>query len=286
MKQNGFIFILISFLWSDQTNNDVNHLIINYKGETIDCFIDSIGYEYLFYIPQDSVDVDSIKIKKIYYAFNDLNRIFHYSWSFEENVRRMENRTGKLYTVNGDTINFINIRFYKDMINPEVFIKKDATKSIFYPLLEIEKVETDYSIMSYSVKKGFYYSFSLFLLSTLYEVNLERNNGRRLIPALANQFNDLMPMIQDIGLRDAGATYESLTTLIPISVFSSMIYDVIRNKNKFYFTPIFKEKRFGRNMYVFSLENILKTGLQTTVYKIESTKFGGKIVGWLRKKLN
>ena len=286
MKQNGFIFILISFLWSDQTNNDVNHLIINYKGEAIDCFIDSIGYEYLFYIPKDSVDMDSIKIRKIYYAFNDINRIFHYSWSFEENVRRMENRTGRLYTLNGDTINFISIRFSKDMINPEVFIKKDVTKSEFYPLLEIEKIETDYSIMSYSAKRGFYYSFSLFLLSTLYEVNSEWNSGRRLIPALADQFNDLMPMIQDIGLRDAGATYESLTALIPISVLSSMMYDIIRNKNKFYFTPVYKEKRFGRNMYVFSLENILKTRLQTIVYKIESTKFGGKIVGWLRKKVN
>ena len=35
MKQNLFIIILISFLWSNQKQNDVNHLIVDYKGKTI-----------------------------------------------------------------------------------------------------------------------------------------------------------------------------------------------------------------------------------------------------------
>ena len=76
--------------------------------------------------------------------------------------------------------------------------------------------------------------------------------GTRLFPAAANQFNDLMPMIKNIGLKDAGATYESLTALIPLSVFGTMAYDIIKNKNQFYFTPVFKNNKFGRNMYVFS----------------------------------
>ena len=286
MKQNMFIIILISFLWSDQSENDVNHLIVNYKGETIDCFIDSFGYEYLFYTQKDSFDLDSIKLRKVYYVYNDLNRVFHYSWSFLENIRRMENRTGNLYTISGDTINFINLKFYHDMIKPEIFINKNSTKSEFYPLLEIEKIETDFSIMSYSVKRGFYYSLSLFILSTLIEINTEWKNGRRLIPSMANQFDDLMPMVDDIGLRDAGATYESLTSFIPISVSASMIYDIIRNKNMFYFTPVYEEHIFGRNMYVFSLKHIFKTRFQSIVYKIESTKIGGKVVAWLRKKVN
>ena len=91
------------------------------------------------------------------------------------------------------------------------------------------------------------------LYSTLIEINSDWSKGIRLFPAAANQFNDLMPNIKDIGLRDAGSTYESLTSLIPLSVFGTMIYDVIKNKNQFYFTPIYKEKTFGRNMYVFSL---------------------------------
>jgi len=261
-------------------------MIVQYKGGTIECFIDSIGYEYLYFVPKDSVDIDSIKLKKVYYVYNDLNRVFHYSWSFEENVRRMENRTGKLFTISGDTLSFIDIKFYKDMIKPEIFIKKNLESSMFVPMLEVEKIETDFSIMSYSVKRGFYYSFYLFMISTLIEINTDWRKGTRLIPAATNQFNDLMPMIYDIGLRDAGATYESLTSLIPISVMGSMGYDIFRDKNKYYFTPIFKGKSFGRNMYVFSLKRIVETSLQSFVFKIEATKIGGKIVGWIRKKVN
>ena len=118
------------------------------------------------------------------------------------------------------------------------------------------------------------------------EINSEWNKGTRLFPATANQLNDLMPMIKDVGLKDAGATYESLTSLIPLSVFGTMAYDVIRNKNQFYFTPIFKNNKFGRSMYVFSLKHILESRLHSIVYKIEATRIGGKAVGWLRKKIN
>ena len=153
-------------------------------------------------------------------------------------------------------------------------------------MLEVEKIETDFSIISYAVERGFFYSLSLFIISTLIEINSDWNKGTRLFPAAANQFNDLMPMIKDVGLKDAGATYESLTSLIPLSVFGTMAYDVIRNKNQFYFTPVFKNNNFGRNMYVFSLKHILESRLHSIVYKIEATKAGGKIIGWLRQKIN
>ena len=89
MKHLWCIFILYNILWSRSLNKDVNHIIVDHKGNTIECFIDSIGYEYLFFIQKDSVDMDSMKLKKVYYAYNDFDRVFHYSWSFEENVRRM-----------------------------------------------------------------------------------------------------------------------------------------------------------------------------------------------------
>ena len=124
MKQFMFIFILISFLWSNNENFDVNHMIVKYKGETIECIIDSMGYEYLYFTMKDSVELDSMKIKDAYYIYTDLNKVFHYSWSFNENIQRMENRTGILYTTHGDTLSFIDIKFYKDMLTPEIYIKK------------------------------------------------------------------------------------------------------------------------------------------------------------------
>ena len=66
MKQIMFIFILFSFLWSDEKDIDVNHMIVKYKGQTIDCLIDSMGFEYIYYTPKDSVEMDSLKLKDIY----------------------------------------------------------------------------------------------------------------------------------------------------------------------------------------------------------------------------
>ena len=261
-------------------------MIVRYNGETIDCFIDSMGYNYIYYTPKDSIELDSIRLKNVYYIYNDLNKIFHYSWSFEENTRRMENRTGNIYTTKGDTFKFIDIKFYKDMIKPEIYIKKNIEKSAFIPMLEVEKIETDYSIISYATKRGFYYSFSLFFISTLIEINSDWKKGTRLFPATANQFNDLMPMIKNIGLKDAGATYESLTSIIPLTVCGTMLYDVMQKKNQFYFTPLYNGEEFGRNMYVFSLKHIFQSRINSIIFKIESTNFGGKVVGWLRKRVN
>ena len=53
-----------------------------------------MGYEYIYFTMKDSVELDSMKIKDAYYIYTDLNKVFHYSWSFNENIQRMENRTG------------------------------------------------------------------------------------------------------------------------------------------------------------------------------------------------
>ena len=284
MKQFMFIFLLISCLLANNYNSDVNHIIVNYKGETIECLVDSMGYEYIFYTMKDSVELDSTKIKSVYYVYTDFSKIFHYSWSFKENLRKIENRTGKVYTTSGDTLSFIDIKFYRDMVAPEIYIKKNIESSSFIPMLEVEKIETDFSILSYAVKRGFVYSLSLFLISTLVEINSDWRSGTRLFPAAANQFDDLMPMIKDIGLKDAGASYESITTLIPLTIMGTMAYDVLRKKNQFYFTPVLKKHNFGRNMYVFSLRQVFKSQLKSIVYKIESTRTGRRLVVWLRKK--
>ena len=287
MKQICILFILISFLLSEDSNSDVSHIILTYKGSSIDCIIDSMGYEYIYFLEKDSVEVDSIKLKKIFYIFNNHNKVFYYSWSFEENIRRIQNRTGTLITSNNDSIKFIDISFFKDMINPEIFLKIGQNKSQFVSLLEVRKIETDFSILHYAVKRGFYYPLALFILSTVIEINSDVSNGARFFPAASNQFDDLMPYIDYSGWPSgSGSNYQAFTTILPISVMSTMIYDVLLKKNIFYFNPVFKGKTFNRSMYVFSLRHILESRLHSIVYRIEATTVGGKIVGWLRKKIN
>ena len=152
MKQMMSIFLfVISVLWSNSQNTDVQHVIVKYNGESIVASVDSIGMEFVHYFSKDTGDSDSLYLRDIYYIYNDFNRVFHSSWSFEQNLQKMNNRTGTIYTLSGDTINFLDIHFNNDMINPELFIKTGINQSEFIPLLHIEKINTDYSILEYYI---------------------------------------------------------------------------------------------------------------------------------------
>lgn len=279
MKQFWRIFILItSCAISDTTDSDVKHMLVDYSGKTKSCFIDSISSTYIYFVLKDSVDTDSLRINDIYYAYNDFDRVFHYSWSFQENLRRMENRAGKVITINGDTLNYTDIEFNNDMMEPEVFIKINKELSENISMFDVHMIETDYSIMDYSVRRGFYYSFYSFFTVTIIDILLNWDSQRRVFPQVWDQYNDLFPMITVLGLNKkngTGVTYEALTSLIPASVILSMVYDIIKQKNKFYFTPIFSDKEFGRKMYVFTFSNYVKSTLQ-------KNRFLGKVLGLIR----
>ena len=282
MKQFASIILFIySCLWSKNDHNDVQHIIVKYNGESIVGYIDSIGYDLLYYTPKDSADTDSMHLRHVYYAYNNYKKIFHYSWSFMENIRMMVDRPATLFTSSGDTIQLNKVRFRPDMLQPEVFIQDTSYKSELISLFDIEKINTDYSIMEFSVKRGFFYSFYSFLIVTALNTILNIEEGRK-IPQIWNQFDELLPRLSLVGLRDTGKAYESLSFVIPTSVLLSMIYDVWKNKNEFYFTPLIEEEKFERSMYVFSFKHITKTQLSRIVYKIESTKFGNKLVGFFR----
>ena len=282
MKQFASIILFIySFLWSKNDHNDVQHIIVKYNGESIVGYIDSIGYDLLYYTPKDSADIDSMHLRHVYYAYNNYKKIFHYSWSFMENIRMMVDRPATLFTSKGDTILLNKVRFRPDMLQPEVFIQDTSYKSELISLFDIEKINTDYSIMEFSVKRGFFYSFYSFLIVTALNTISNMEDGRK-IPQIWNQFNELLPRLSLVGLRDTGKAYESLSFVIPTSVLLSMTYDVWKNKNEFYFSPLIEEKKFERNMYVFSFKHITKTQLSRIVYKIESTNLGNKLVRLFR----
>jgi len=268
MKLNWCIILLsFSFLIGRVTEKDVNHMFVDYTGLTNDCYIDSIDYKYLYYVAKDSVDKDSILLSDVYYAYNDFDRLFYISWSFEENLRRIENRTGTLYLVNDDSINFIDIKFNKDMINPEVFLKTGIKTSKYISIFSIEKIQTDYSVLDYAVKRGFYYSYYLFLGLTTLDLFLKWDSKRRITPQIWDNYNDLFPGIATIGLQKTGVTYQSFTALIPISVLTSMIYDYRKDKNNFHFTPIFTMKKFERNMKIFSFKQSINNQIKKIIFK-------------------
>lgn len=77
MKQFASIILFIySCLWSKNDQNDVQHIIVKYNGESIVGYIDSIGYDLLYYTPKDSADTDSMHLRHVYYAYNNYKKYF------------------------------------------------------------------------------------------------------------------------------------------------------------------------------------------------------------------
>lgn len=277
-----FIFS-ISILLGNITRTDRSHMIVDYAGLTIPCYVDSFSVDQAFFVPKDSIDTDSMKLKDIYFIYNDFNRVFYHSWSFLENLNRMNQRSGKIFTLDGDTISFNSIEFNNDLIKPEVFINQNNEQSKFIPMLSIRMIETDYSVMEYAIERGFKYSLSAILISNVIKMRFKWDSNRRFIPQTWDFTNDLLPKASMVGLNDTGVTYETITVGIPAFILGNMIYDYWKTKNKFYFSPIYEETEFGRNMYVFSFSNIIRTYSKITFRKIKNSKATQKVLGLFNK---
>ena len=73
-------------------------------GEAMDEEMEEKLYSDLRKKESEVIDID-----KVYFIFNDFDRVYHYDWSYYENLRRITNRTGKIITLDNDSINFKDI---------------------------------------------------------------------------------------------------------------------------------------------------------------------------------
>ena len=285
MKRISGIFIILStILTGDSLDTDVNHVIVDHKGNSIVAIIDSMDLDAIYYKLKDQMDPQTIDIDKAYFIYNDFDRIYHYDWSYYENIRRIKNRTGKMITIHNDTIDFKNIEFTGNQIFPEILIASTNDTSFYMPMLDIYKIQTDYSIMQYAVERGFWYSFNSFILSAALDTRMKWDVDRRFSPQVWDQYNDLLPAIHILDREPTGAHYASVSYLIPLSVLGSMLWDIWKDKRSFYFHPIEKDEPYPRNMYVFSLKHITEAFIVKTFRRIERTKIGGILFGRIRNK--
>ena len=93
-----FIFILARGI-ADSLDTDVNHVIIDHKGNATIAIIDSIDLDKVYYKTKNGSENLETDIDKVYFIYNDFDRIYHYDWSYYENLRRITNRTGDIITV-------------------------------------------------------------------------------------------------------------------------------------------------------------------------------------------
>ena len=280
-----FIFILTRGI-ADSLDTDVNHVIIDHKGNSIIALIDSIDLDRVYYKKKNSAENSTMDIDKVYFIYNDYDRIYHYDWSYYENLRRIKNRTGKIITLKNDSISFKDIDFSSNRIFPEVLVHGTNDTSFYMPALDVYKIQTDYSIMQYAVERGFWYSFTTFILSAALDTRLKWDKSRRFSPQVWDQYNDLLPALNIIGAKTTGVTYASVSYIIPISVVGSMLWDIWKDKRSFYFHPLEKNKPYPRTMYVFSPKHIIESFVHKTLVRIERSKIGRFVFTKIRKKFN
>ena len=123
MKRLLEIFILIlTSLSADSLDTDVNHVIVDHKGNSIIAIIDSIDLDRVYYKIKNDGETSAMDIDKVYFIYNDYDRIYHYDWSYYENLRRITNRAGQIITLDNDSILFKNIEFSTNRIFPEILV--------------------------------------------------------------------------------------------------------------------------------------------------------------------
>ena len=280
-----FIFILTRGI-ADSLDTDVNHVIIDHKGNSIIALIGSIDLDRVYYKKKNSAENSTMDIDKVYFIYNDYDRIYHYDWSYYENLRRIRNRTGEIITLKNDSISFKDIEFSSNRIFPEILVHGTNDTSFYMPALDVYKIQTDYSIMQYAVERGFWYSFTTFILSAALDTRLKWDKSRRFSPQVWDQYNDLLPALNIIGAKTTGVTYASVSYIIPISVVGSMLWDIWKDKRSFYFHPLEKNKPYPRTMYVFSPKHIIESFVHKTLVRIERSKIGRFVFTKIRKKFN
>ncbi len=271
---------------ADSLDTDVNHVIIDHKGNSIIALIDSIDIDRVYYKKKNNAENSTMDIDKVYFIYNDYDRIYHYDWSYYENLRRIRNRTGEIITLKNDSISFKDIEFSSNRIFPEVLVHGTNDTSFYLPALDVYKIQTDYSIMQYAVERGFWYSFTTFILSAALDTRLKWDKSRRFSPQVWDQYNDLLPALNIIGAKTTGVTYASVSYIIPISVAGSMLWDIWKDKRSFYFHPLEKNKPYPRTMYVFSPKHIIESFVHKTLVRIERSKIGRFVFTKIRKKFN
>jgi hypothetical protein len=273
-------------LSADSLDTDVNHVIVDHKGNTIVAIIDSIDLDHVYYKSKNSSETSTMDIDRVYFIYNDYDRIYHYDWSYYENLRRITNRTGKIITLDNDSISFNNIEFSANRIFPEILVHGTNDTSFYMPALDVYKIQTDYSIMHYAAERGFWYSFTSFILSAAIETRQKWDKNRRFSPQVWDQYNDLLPAINFLDRKPTGVTYASVSYIIPLSVVGSMLWDIYKDKRSFYFHPLEKDTQYPRTMYVFSPRHIVESFIQKTLVRVERSKIGKYIFPKIRKKFN
>ena len=248
-QQISVIFLL---LLPSLGTAEVRNIIVFFDGSTAITLIDSIEFDSLKYIDRDNGDTLRIAKKEAYFVYNDFGRMFYYSPSSYMRMEFLEEYSGFVRMVNGDTIYYNKIRFDKKMIKPLVALYQEGNDLPFtkIPFQDIHFVRTDGSVLKKSVRNGFYTSIGSFTLSTLLQIYSEYSESGLFVRSLYNNVNKILPGFPP---EKTGTQYHSLTFITPVATIAWMVFDIIFDRRTQYFRPLEREIKYPRSMYKFSI---------------------------------
>jgi len=269
MPLGRIIIFLLVFSAIVSASTDVNHIVLKFDGSSQVANVDSMSMDEVFTTDPVTGKNYIIPLDQVYMIFNDFNRLFYISPSFQDRIAYLEDWGGSLETLDGTVYHYSSIRFNRAMKEPEMYIvlKSDSARGI--SLFDIYKLKADESATEISVIRGAKTSVGLFLLGTTFEIlgYYFKNKDTRLISGrtfahlgkgFAIEVQEFSPGHKALGMKKTGVTYHSLVFGIPLTTMGWMVYDKIVDRRASYFIP-HPDKKYPRNMYFFNYRRIFKT---------------------------
>jgi hypothetical protein len=263
MKGHFFTPFLLGLITCGSLSAQVKHVIVFTDGTTRMGLIDSLTTDSVYYYDTDREQKEVLSLKKVYFIYNDFNKLFFFSPSLHDRLDYLEERGGMVITTWGDSLPYHQIKFDRHWRDPKIYLDPETDSIRTLNFLDAYSIQADRSVLELSVRRGFCASVGLFLLGTSLEIIgdfRDRHTGKLLsmtaVRILSSEIwdegKDLLPKFSPAGLKQTGVTYHSLTFFTPLTTFGWMAYDLYFDKRTQYIRPLDRQHPFPRDMYVFS----------------------------------
>ena len=248
---------------------------MNLDGTSAVGLIDSMNTESVFITAESAAEQTIYPLKDIYYIYNSFGKLYYISPNYKDRLNLIEERSGFLVTIVGDTINYTSIEIERRMDEPYVYlttVEDDLAHKL--SLFDIHLIRIDASYMEHSVRRGCITGACLMLTGLAMQTLSYYGDRRKNLPDDASLFQkskimggalgtSIMNFIP--GLSSAGQQYQSVTVILPLSTIGWMAYDLYFDKRTHYFRPLIREDNFPHSMYWFNPWRIAKDKVKTTL---------------------
>ena len=238
------LILLIVFALKTTAYAEVSHVIVYTNGITELGLIDSLSADSVYYFDFDEEKHNVISLKKVYFIYNDFQKLFYISYSLRQRIELVEERGGRVYTKSGESYDFNTIQFDLKMDAPQVYLSDHDDPVRTLNFLEIKAISSHISMVENSIRKGFFTTSGIFLVGTGIEILMDTKN-------FTSHILDILP---------GGKTYPAMNFAVPLSTIGWMVYDLGNDNKTQYFCPVKRDFEFQNDMFVFSLKIWAKSG--------------------------